>query len=111
MTWRPDEATRRALETLIVFEEIHGEKRLIALLQQELARKEALRTVKQTRKLQDQIDLYSDALDFYANADNYRNSGKRPSAVAEDEGHKARRALASVGEQNGDAETEEATDE
>lgn len=104
MAWQEKTSMHKALHALIVFEEINGEDSLIALLEQELARKQALKRVKETRELQDRIDVFSDVLGFYADPVNYRSATGKLSAVAADKGHKARQAFKAVGNDNGEDE-------
>lgn len=102
MTWPNNEAFAKFIDAFLVLKEIHGDEEAIRIAQQEIARELVvcgLRPAKQqalpapepvTGKSAD-LAIALEALDFYADADNW--SGKA-SAASRDKG---KRALAAIG--------------
>lgn len=112
----PEDETHRAI---FVLEETRGIRHTIAFLMQELNR---LRVVDQhrtsTRQLvaaeqrvseaERRLTIVSDALEFYADADNYKSRSGKPSAIERDNGRTARDAFQAIepeGE-NGDGQAQ-----
>jgi len=106
--WPRDEAFRQLLEAILVFKDIHGSYNTTTFLQQEitretvvreyhLSRKEVLAAEEATRKAADQLAIATDALEFYADGDNYKTRNGVYSAISKDKGITARTALLTIG--------------
>jgi hypothetical protein len=102
--WPKDEAFRRLLKQSLIFKEQHGSYSYTNWLQQELtreivvreyhaARTEVVAAEKAAQQASDQLVVATDALEFYADGDNYKSRNGQPSAVAKDKGLTARNAL------------------
>jgi hypothetical protein len=102
--WPKDEAFRQLLEAILVFKDIHGSYNTTTFLQQEITREVVVREYRASRKevlaaaevalqLGEQLSVSTDALEFYADGDNYKSRNGQPSAVAKDKGLTARNAL------------------
>lgn len=110
MSWPPDtEAVDELHKALFTLAETRGDDEAIRFLQQELTRLRVLKQLKarsvallappagDTAKPTPDLRLAADALDFYADPDNYRPKGAtKSSPVARDRGRKARDALTAI---------------
>ncbi len=119
MAWREDEALKRFFESTLVLREIYGPERIIDLYEQELQRELVLRNHAASNKviaaaasaLQEtsgHLDIATQTLEFYADADNYKSRNGQPSAVAKDKGRRARKAFEAI---SGETEADGADDD
>jgi hypothetical protein len=104
MPWR-DNPRKKFHETLIMLQEVRGEDETIRMLEAELERLRVVKEYRQNRRdlaiaserqaeLERRLDAAADALEFYANGENYE--GRAASPIQKDKGLLARNALAAI---------------
>lgn len=114
MTLDPDNgALKRVTEATLIFKDIYGAQGLRTYLLQELTREICLGEIaERNRRLHDAaearaiaataakhadlLQIAIEALEFYADSENYDRRGAKPSAVAADKGDIARNAIDTI---------------
>jgi hypothetical protein len=112
MSWPNDEVYSKAALALLIMEELHGDEETIRFLQQELVRRHVIKEHRAAHRAlvaiaqRQATDASAEtdrtvaaliaALEFYADQDNYKRRGNKPSDVSADGGFVAREALAKI---------------
>lgn len=107
MDWNPDKATMAVFDALLTYQEIHGDKATFTLIRDEFTRltvtrerretsAENLQLIRANAELEKRLGIADEALQFYADQDNYKKRGSRSAAIEDDKGHTARDALEAI---------------